>query len=146
MYTVRNFKPKNGKSFPCLVSIQAGKETGVFPAKNAKLQNASQVHIIFYIYTHTKKTTNQNYAYNQSLVLQSTTVKSIIFKQPQNNSSLDKLSFEIMLQSTIIYLITSHNPQVIMLCFFNCIFDTGMYVHMSPDSSKERTYTLHILV
>lgn len=56
MYAIRNLKLKNGKWYPCLVSVEVKKETGVFPVKTAKLQKSSQVYIYFreiYIYTHT---------------------------------------------------------------------------------------------
>lgn len=87
MYAIRNLKLKNGKWYPCLVSVEVKKETGVFPVKTAKLQKSSQVYIYFreiYIYTHTYYT-NKNNTHNQLLVLQRTTVKSIVFKQPQKN-------------------------------------------------------------
>lgn len=85
MYAIRNLKLKNGKRYPCLVSVEAKKETGVFPVKTAKLQKSSQVYIYFRgIYIHTLYT-NENNTHDQLLVLQRTTVKSIVFKQPQKN-------------------------------------------------------------
>lgn len=49
MHTVGNFKLKNGKQYPCLVSVEDKKETGVFPVKTAKLQKSSKFILDIYI-------------------------------------------------------------------------------------------------
>lgn len=47
MHTIGNFKLKNEKQYPCLVSAEDKKETGVFPVKTPKLPKSSQVYIYF---------------------------------------------------------------------------------------------------
>lgn len=47
MDTMRNFKLKNAKQYPWLLSVEAEKETGAFPVKTTIFKKSSRVHIYF---------------------------------------------------------------------------------------------------